>query len=324
MLLGLSSFSYHLSTGLYKFRPVKTEPLGLQDLLAKTAQLQLRGFYLDVPDLLESRDYTYLTGLRTRIEELQLYLELGTGGTDPDQLEDLIRVAHMLGSSVLRTFLGIDRSQGERHRHNYLEKATQNLKKVAATAERYKLKIGVENRGDLNCREILDLISSVGSPWVGICFDTGNPLATVEDPIKVAKAFAPHVCTVHLKDYRVLRTEAGVVLVGCALGEGVLDLPEILRLLSKSNPDLHLNIETPLSKVPVPCIKQEFLEQFPGLTALDLAALLRLAETGQLEGYPDPLAGEEKEALAYEEEMVCRSVDYARQVLGSASLDLGL
>ena len=76
----------------------------------------------------------------------------------------------------------------------------------------------------------------------------------------------------------------------------------------------------------------ERLEQLEGLTVLELAALLRLAErpakrlaeTEQLEGYPDPLAGQEKEALAYEEDMVRQSVDYARQVLGSASLDLGL
>ena len=45
------------------------------------------------------------------------------------------------------------------------------------------------------------------SPNVGICADAGNPLFLHADPVALAKAFAPDVRHVHVKNYSFTRTE---------------------------------------------------------------------------------------------------------------------
>ena len=67
--------------------------------------------------------------------------------------------------------------------------------------------------------------------------EQNNPLALLEDPLDSAIAFGPLVKCVHLKDYQVVARADGFALIGCALGEGVVDLRGILDVLAQRAPD---------------------------------------------------------------------------------------
>jgi sugar phosphate isomerase/epimerase len=328
MLLGLDSASYSFAAGGYLLRSAAAaaEPPALtaEELLARARRLRLSGLQLEVPRFLESREYLYLSGLRSRAEQLGLYLELSTSGADLAHLQDMVRIAHMLGATVLSVRLEPSRHEGRRHWLTVVQRARATFEKLMETASRYHIRIGLENCCDFRRDELKRLVEQVGDEHFGVCLNVAHPLGTIEDPVETVEALAACAVSVHLKDYRVVRSETGVSLVGCALGAGVVDLPRVLAVLRQAQPDLRLNIETGIEKTAVPCLQPEFLDRFDGVTALELASVLRRAEAGPLHGYPDPLAWSQRDLLAYESKLVEDSVDYARQVLGSASLDLGI
>ncbi len=49
-----------------------------------------------------------------------------------------------------------------------------------------------------------------------------------EDPVEAARASAPLIRHVHLKDYTIHFAPEGYRLVRCAAGDGVIDFPAIL------------------------------------------------------------------------------------------------
>ena len=125
--------------------------------------------------------------------------------------------------------------------------------------------------------------------------------------------------TVHLKDYQLAARADGFTMVGCALGEGAMDLDGILEVLAEEAPEANLNIETPMEKIVYPVLEQEHLSHLPGASAEGLARTLRMVRDHGLPEEPE-LASErgasEQEVLAEWEDVVVRSVRWARKALG--------
>ena len=83
------------------------------------------------------------------------------------------------------------------------------------------------------CRsaQLVRIIEAVGSPALGVCLDPANCVAALELPRDVVTTAAPHVKNWHVKDFAFTR-QAGWVgfnLVGCPLGEGLLDYDGIAQ-----------------------------------------------------------------------------------------------
>jgi sugar phosphate isomerase/epimerase len=80
---------------------------------------------------------------------------------------------------------------------------------------------------------MLEVISSIDSPWLGVCLDTANNLRLFEDPLVVAEALAPFTRATHIKDIVSYRgnPSAPYFWPSVALGEGAVDIPAVLRLL---------------------------------------------------------------------------------------------
>ena len=90
----------------------------------------------------------------------------------------------------------------------------------------------------------------VGSPNVGCALDTANGFTVFSDPNDDVKILAPYAITTHIKDMVVLKDPIGwripFYVVGCALGEGHVDIPAAIDELAKKSPHakgLHLIIE---------------------------------------------------------------------------------
>lgn len=313
MKLGLDTFTYH-----------HMPDLTVDDYLKKAAGLGLEGVHMAGLSHLVAPKEGELAELRQKADSMGLYIELGTGGTDPDHLRSILKAAHALGSPAVRTFYSTitrfadDRPTTTEGMRECLAKAAAETKQVLPLCEEYGIPLAFENHQDLTTEELLTLIDMIGNEWAGICLDTGNSVALLDDPLEAAKALGPLVRSVHFKDYKLASHPDGFVMVGCALGEGAMDLDGILEVLARDAPEANLNIETPMEKIVYPVLERDHLSHLPGASAQTLASTLGmvrdrgLPEEPQL---PSERGVSEQELQSEWEDVVVRSVRWAREAV---------
>ncbi|HSB71644.1 MAG TPA: sugar phosphate isomerase/epimerase [Candidatus Methylomirabilis sp.] len=128
-----------------------------------------------------------------------------------------------------------------------LEGFRANIPAIAKRATELGIIVALENHGDLvNCgAQIVEFVQAVGSPAVRANYDTGNAWYYAKggiDPAAELAEVAPVVAHVHLKAPSV---EEGMMR-WVALGEGVLDLPAVGRVLRTRLPGVPVSIELSL------------------------------------------------------------------------------
>ncbi len=181
-----------------------------------------------------------------------LNLFLDTGGddyaADIAPLRQAIETAHQTGARAVRTTVsrlveGNRTEYGAEGMRAYIEALVQPFKEVMPLAEEYGIPVGIENHQDLCSWELLSLCEKVGSPQLGVTMDVGNALAVGEHPRSFAERILPILKHVHLKDYAVHPTPSGYRLKRCAIGDGVVNWPEIIALFNRAVPQVEGCIE---------------------------------------------------------------------------------
>jgi 3-oxoisoapionate decarboxylase len=160
----------------------------------------------------------------------------------------------------------------------FARNAKATLERVEPLARAAGVKLAVENHKDFRTDELLDLLRGLSSPWVGICVDTGNNLALLEDPTATIAALSPFAFTVHLKDMGLEEYADGFRLAEVPLGRGVLDLPAVVAALRKANPRVRFQLEM-ITRDPllVPCLTDRFWATLGRVPGRDLARTLAIA-----------------------------------------------
>lgn len=147
-------------------------------------------------------------------------------------------VCRPLGIRVLGTAGGSDRWDRRVPLAEQLERLTAALRPLAAVAAEEGVVLALENHADYRGPEVAAIITGVGSPGLGVRLDTANPYAVIEEPVDAAQALAPLTVATHIKDLRVRPKQQGLLaLVGCAVGEGDVDLRTIVPMLAARAPD---------------------------------------------------------------------------------------
>lgn len=125
-----------------------------------------------------------------------------------------------------------------------------NLKEVAKVLEEYGMYLAIENHCDFKGTEMAEIFDMVDSPNVGCALDTANGYTVFCDPDDDVKVLAPYTFTTHLKDMLMLKDPIGPRIpfypVGCAVGEGHVNIPAAIDTLVEKCPHangLHLIIE---------------------------------------------------------------------------------
>jgi sugar phosphate isomerase/epimerase len=242
----------------------------------------------------------YLKRLKAHADELGLTVEVGMGsfnryamsfkptlGSGEQQLADMIGAATVMGSPVVRCFMGmeVDRT-GTVPFAEQLEECVRTLRAVAPRARDAGIKIGVENHGgvDLLARELRTLIETVGTDVVGACLDTGNPAYGAEDPLLSAEILAPYTVTSHVRDTRIWADERGAQAQWAPLGQGNVDLPGILEILREEAPTVPVDLEIITGRAPkaLPYFDSSsaFWTIYPQMLAQDFARFVALAANG--------------------------------------------
>ena len=197
----------------------------------------------------------------------------------------------------------------------FREQSWTSLTLAEPVVRKLGLVLAVENHKDWRIEEMISLMERLDSEAVGVCLDTGNNIALLEDPIEVTSALAPWTRTVHFKDMSVERAEDGFLLAEVPLGEGYLDLKRIIDLCRAAYPDVWFNLEMitrdPLS---IPVLTDAYWTTMPDLPAPDLAATLAdVRQHGRSLPRISGLSLEDQ--FAAEEQNIRASFAYAREHL---------
>ena len=229
-----------------------------------------------------NRDEAYVKELRTCVEDNDLFIEdavwLG-GKVDLEGFEAGVRSAKAAGARAIRGFCGNRRYEQFEKREQFDEFANRSWKTIESVApivEKHRIPLAIENHKDWLIPHMLERLKLIGSEYVGVCIDTNNSFALLEDSMDVVKAYAPWAHAVHLKDMAVCEYQDGFLLADVALGEGTLDLPGIVEIILKAKPGMKFSAEmSTRNPLKVPCLGEKYWATLGDVPGVNLARAMR-------------------------------------------------
>jgi sugar phosphate isomerase/epimerase len=266
-----------------------------------------------------------LTVLRDTVEQAGMYLEgivaLPRDHAGTERFDAEVQAAKAAGARVLRTVC----LSGRRYEtftsadefRDFARQSWQSLTLAEPIVRKHGVRLAVENHKDWRMDEMLGWLRRLSSESVGVCLDTGNSVALLEDPHAVVEAYAPWTLTTHFKDMGVAEYEDGFLLSEVPLGEGLLDLKRIVSTIRKAKPEVHFNLEM-ITRDPlrVPCLTDPYWNTLGEVGGRELADALTRVRKNTFAG-PLPTISQlsHREQLQAEAANVERSLEYARKHL---------
>jgi sugar phosphate isomerase/epimerase len=175
------------------------------------------------------------------------------GGTRPEELESLKRHIPQtlkLGSNRMR-ITAASMNYAKAPREELIGRVIPMLAEAARAAQDQGVVLALENHIDFTSQELLRIIEVVGSENLRVNFDTGNAIRLFEDPVEAAARLAPYTISTHTKDIATRRkggspSENFTWWPACPAGEGVIDLPGVVKALQEGGFDGSLSLEVDL------------------------------------------------------------------------------
>lgn len=319
--LGIDDFSYHIRSRAERagqMPPRLGDPL---EFLKHCHSIGAAGMQCD----LGNRDETYTSQLRAYAEANDLFVEGSTSlprdKGDVERFESRVRTAKRAGAKVVRIAIGGRRYEqfdtAEQFKA-FAERSWTSIQLAEPVVARHRMRLAIENHKDFRVPEMLDMLERLDSEYVGVCVDTGNSFALLEDPMDVVRAYAPWAHSVHLKDMAICEYDDGFLLADVLLGDGLLDLAEMVRILRKARPDIRFGLEMAArDPLKVPCLTEKYWATFDDVRGADLARTLRYvrAHAADEESLPRVSHLPLDEQVALEEENIKKCLRYASEHL---------
>lgn len=267
------------------------------------------------------RDTTYAQGIKAEAEKHGCYFEaqfqLPSDEGDLERFERDVRLARDAGAGVFRAACLSGRRyetfKSAEEFHDFRTRSINSLRLAEPVLNKHRLRVAVENHKDWLAPELLEIARRFSSEWIGICVDTGNSIALLEDAMEVVEAYAPLAASVHLKDMAFAECPDGFLLAEVPLGRGSLSLPRLVQILRKGNPAVQFNLEM-ITRDPlrIPCLTEGYWATMANTPASQLARTLATAKQHSSRGpLPRTSEMEPDEQLRLEDEHVRVSLAWA-------------
>jgi sugar phosphate isomerase/epimerase len=255
MKIAIDSYCYHRYFGEI-YPNLQTDPgrrMSIWDFLQRARKLGVDGVSIE-SCFLPPIDDDFLGKLRDVVDEYEFERVWAWGhpnglcsGANRDAAKDLVRhlsFAKRIGARVMRIAGGSRRTRPASWSMHKRQLGGM-LKKLVVAAEKHDVVLAIENHIDMLADEIVDLVTTVNSPWLGICLDTGNNLRMFEDPLLVAEKLAPYTKATHIKDIGVLpgNPRDYSFWPSVPAGEGLIDMVKVIGFLKKARYDGLLAVE---------------------------------------------------------------------------------
>ena len=265
-----------------------------------------------------------LRQLRGRAEQLGMYIEgmvqLPANG-ETSAFEKNIQDAKDAGALCVRAAA----LSGRRYEsfasladwRKFVTDSRGNLETALPILEKYKIPLALENHKDWTADEMVELMKSHPSEYLGVCLDFGNNIALLDDPINVTEMLAPFTIATHVKDMGVEWFNDGFLLSEMVLGQGFLDLPRMIALVRQSRPATRFSLEM-ITRDPlqVPCLTDKYWAAFPERNGVFLARTMQLVQKYKSATPLPRIIGLSHQAqLQAEQENVRASMQYAHEKL---------
>jgi sugar phosphate isomerase/epimerase len=271
------------------------------------------------------RDAAELQRLKDEVASRDMYLEgiaaLPKDAGDMGRFEAEVVAAKTAGAGLLRTVCLSGRRYEVFHSRDqfdeFARRSWQSLTLAEPIVARHQVQLAVENHKDWRVAEMLAWLERLSSEYVGVCLDTGNSVALLEEPQAVVEAYAPWTMTTHLKDMGVAEYEDGFLLAEVPFGQGFLDLPRIVATIRKHRPNVRLNLEM-ITRDPlrVPCLTADYWATMPEVRGSELAAALARVRRHKFPGELPTVSGlSHAEQLNREADNIAQCLRYAAKKL---------
>ena len=240
------------------------------------------------------------------------------------QFEVAVKAAREAGAYGLHAAM-TQRRYEEFNRFEDFKANFERCQRTVALAEpvlrKNQVRLAIENHKGWRSPEQAAWMKRLGSEWVGVHLDFGNNLSLCEDPMQTLRTLEPYIMSCHLKDMAVDPYEDGFLLSEVPLGDGFLDLKQMVQILRAKNPDMAFDLETitrdPL-KIPVFTDKYwvTFDDSFSPLPGRDLARTIETVKKNRPKvPLPHTSGLSPADALKLEDDDNMKSIVYARKYL---------
>lgn len=247
MKLGIDSYCYHRFFGEI-YPQLEIDPgrrMTLEDFVVRASAHKVEGVSIE-SFMLDDPSPAAVGALRRVLDSAGLGRVWAWGhprglesGTAPQVLEDLkrhVEIAAALGATVMRICAGGRRTRTlswAQHKALLLPL----LREAADFAAARNVVLAIENHIDLLANELLELLTTLSHPALGVCLDTANNLRMFEDAMVAIEKLAPYAKAVHLKDITAFRGSPHDFgfWPSVPLGRGLIDIPKTLQLLRAAN-----------------------------------------------------------------------------------------
>ncbi len=257
--LGIDSYSFHIAFAMHGFdRILKLrKAMKLPQFFELAAQWQIRILQID-PVHIPGLEGRALAGFKDLLQSFNFEIILGSyislvhrdylASVAAKRYQKYFDACRSVNSHILCGVCGADRFHKGSPLREQLDLVGENLKSIAPKALDAGVTIAFENHGSLTASELVSLVTRVNSPAVKINLDNGNSLLAFEDPVEAFRIMAPHTVVLHFKDYKRRQTGYGMIVEGCELGAGVIDLPAQLKIYKDVCPQAKLCVEMSLAR----------------------------------------------------------------------------
>ena len=244
--IGIDSYCYHRFFGeVYPQQPQPDRRMTLEDFLRRAHELGVDGVSLESCFLPEF-SAGYLAHVKQVLDEYGLdrvyawgHPDGLEGGTNTDAYQEMIgsfERARQVGAKVMRVVGSSLMFRNQPHQPQ-IDRLARMFREAVKVAESHGIRMAVENHIDFTADEMLQLLDAVGSPYLGINFDTGNFLRLLDDPIKGMAKLAPRVYATHIKDLKVQRgvsPDEWYFFSSTPVGEGLVDNQKLVEILAEA------------------------------------------------------------------------------------------
>lgn len=250
MRLGIDTYSFHRYFGeLHQGQDDPGIRLDYLSLMKRLDPLQLDGICIETC-FLDPNDHATVHAIREAAAQrgLEIVLAWGhpmglQGGSSDEAQRDLerwIEAGGLFGSRVMRIVGSNRRLMSQMPRDAQVEQLIERLSKSVRVAERAGIRLAIENHIDFVVDEIAKIVEAVGSPWLGVTYDSGNAVRVGDDPVEGARRLGRHVAATHLKDLAPIRgadPDFWASLASVPIGEGIIDVLGVVRELQSAGYD---------------------------------------------------------------------------------------
>ncbi len=277
--LGIADFSYNIRLRAERTGRIKGKLVDPLNFLDHCHNIGAGGIQMNIG--IRGEDYT--RKLQEKAQSHEMFVEgsasLPRDKSGVEKFDAALRTAEQSGAKVVRIAIGgrryeqFDRTEQFKA---FAERTFKSLQLAEPVAARQRMRLAIENHKDWRIDQLLNMLKRIDSEYVGVCIDTGNSFALLEDPIEVVQAYAPYAYAAHLKDMAVAEYDEGFLLADVTLGQGLLDLPKMVEILRKENPGIRFNLEMATrDSLKVPCLTEKYWATFEDVPGSDLARTLR-------------------------------------------------